>query len=137
MDGAEIAAIAVWAGVFVNGVIAWMAVRDQVQLPYRLNKHQRTILETLARNSEWTQSAQRLTQEIFDRDEYQMLIQEGDVEVFSRYFRYNLSYLERKGAVIACSIPAQGTNIDPTEVHYRITHRGWRKLGKWVKRAPQ
>ena len=59
------------------------------------------------------------------------------MELLSRQFRYSLSYLERKGAVPTCLVPAQGTNVDPTEVHYRITHRGWRKLGKWVGEATE
>ena len=138
MDNAEIIAMAAWVGVFVNGIIAGMAVKDQIQLPYRLNKDQRLILETLASNSEWARSAQSLTQIIFERDEYMMLVQEGSgrgIEPLSRRFRYSLSYLERKGAVVAYFVPVQGTNLDPTEVYYRITHRGWRKLGGWTKEA--
>ena len=140
MDNAVIiAAAAAWAGVIVNGIIAMMAVKDQVQLPYRLNGDQRLILQTLARNSEQALRAQNLTQIVFEQDEYNMLLQEGGgrgIETLSRRFRYNLSYLERKGAVSATFIPAQGTNLDPTEVYYRITHRGWRKLGRWTNAIP-
>ena len=127
-------AIAAVVGVGVNGVIAAMALKDQLQLPYILNKDQRTILETLAKHSEWILSAERLIQVIFEHAEYQMLIQERsrELEPLTRRYRYELSYLERKGAVVACFIPALGQDFDPSEVRYRITHRGWRKLGKWL-----
>ena len=133
-----IAAAAAWAGVIVNGIIAIMAVKDQVQFPYRLNCDQRLILQTLARNSERAFLAVHLTQMVFDREEYLLLIQEGGggIESQSRRFRNNLAYLERKGAVSATFIPTQGTNLDPTEVYYRITHRGWRKLGRWTIATP-
>ena len=110
-----------------------MALKDQLQLPYMLNEDRRTILETLAKNSEWILSAERLIQVIFEHDQYQMLIQEGGrgLEALTRRYRYELSYLERKGAIGACIIPALGPNFDPSEVRYRITNRGWRKLGKW------
>lgn len=133
MDSTVIIALAAWAGVIVNAIIATMVVKDQITLPYRLNKDQRLILETLAKGSEWAQSAEGLTKLIFDHGEYQTLEQENLVESGSRSFRYNLSYLERKGAVVACFIPAQGTHINPAEVYYRITYKGWRKLGKWTK----
>ena len=132
---AALAAAAAWVGVFINAGIAYMALRDQIRLPYRLNGERRIILQFLARNSERAVSAQVLSNQVLNSDEFELYVQTRSrraVESVTRELRRNLLFLENKGAISVVFVPAQGSNLDPAEVYYRITIRGWRKLGKWI-----